>query len=318
MEKESKQMSVHPRHGHSPGNEDYPTDRAQAADLSIRQLAEPLGAEIAGVDLGQAISAATFRRIEDAFHKHCVLLFRNQRLTAQAHIAFSRRFGDLLVHVLKQHNDPEFPQVLVLSNIVENGRPIGIQDGGQYWHTDLSYTAEPSRCSLLYAVEVPFENGVALGDTLFVNTCAAYEALSGEMKDRLAGLRATHSYNARYTKMQQKGGTRTELDDDQKKSVPEVVHPVVRTHPFTGRKSLYVNEGFVTGIVGMAEAESERLLAELFDHVTQARFMYRHQWQAGDLLMWDNCSTQHNAIANYGPHQRRHMRRTTVRGSAPF
>ncbi|MPZ44298.1 MAG: TauD/TfdA family dioxygenase [Betaproteobacteria bacterium] len=292
--------------------------KQKTANFAVCQLAEPLGAEIAGVDLGQPMSDATFRHIEDAFHEHCVLAFRNQRLTPQAHIAFSRRFGDLLVHVLKQHNDPDFPQVLVLSNIVENGKPIGIQDGGQYWHTDLSYTAEPSRCSLLYAVEIPFENGVALGDTLFVNTCAAYEALPDEMKARLAGLRATHNYNARYSQMRQKGSTRTELDEGQKKAVPEVVHPVVRTHPFTGRKSLYVNEGFVTGIVGTAKAESERLLAELYDHVTQPRFMYRHRWQVGDLLMWDNCSTQHNAVANYGPHQRRHMRRTTVRGSTPF
>lgn len=311
-------MSVNTRQADRAASEDHAADSAHAADLSIRKLGEPLGAEITGIDLTQAIDSETFKRIENAFHEHCVVVFRNQRLTPQAHLAFSRRFGDLLVHVLKQYNDPEIPQVLVLSNIVENGKPIGIQDGGQYWHTDLSYTAEPSRCSLLYAVEVPFENGVALGDTLFVNTCAAYEALSGEMKAKLAGLKATHSYNALYTRMQQKTGSRVELDEDQKKSVPEVVHPIVRTHPFTGRKSLYVNEGFVTGIVGMAEAESERLLAELFEHVTQPRFMYRHKWQPGDLLMWDNCSTQHNAVANYGPHQRRHMRRTTVRGSAPF
>ena len=185
------------------------------------------------------------------------------------------------------------------------------------WHTDLSYTAEPSRCSLLYALEVPFENGVALGDTLFVNTCAAYDALPDEMKARLAGLKATHSYTARYQRMQQ-GGSRVELDEDQKKAVPEVVHPIVRTHPFTGRKCLYVNEGFTVGIVGMPKDESDALLADLYEHVTDARFMYRHRWQVGDLLMWDNCSTQHNAIANYAPHQRRHMRRTTVRGSAPF
>ena len=291
---------------------------AEPIRLSVRKLAEPLGAEITGVDLARPLSEATFRRIEDAFHEHCVLLFRNQRLTPEAHTGFSRRFGDLLVHVLTQFNDPEVPEILVLSNIVENGKPVGLQDGGQYWHTDLSYTAEPSRCSLLYAVEIPFENGVALGDTLFVNTCAAYEALSSDMKARLAGLKAAHSYNARYRRMQQKGGTRPELDDDQKKSVPEVVHPVVRTHPYTGQKSLYVNEGFTVGIVGMPEAESSALLTELYDHVTDPRFMYRHRWQPGDLLVWDNCSTQHNAVANYGPQHRRHMRRTTVRGSAPF
>ena len=293
-------------------------DTVESSSLSIRKLGDALGAEITGIDVGRPMSDATFKRIEDAFHEHCVVVFRNQRLTPEGHTGFSRRFGDLLVHVLKQYNDPKVPEVLVLSNIVEDGKPIGIQDGGQYWHTDLSYTAEPSRCSLLYSVEIPFENGVALGDTLFVNTCAAYDALSDDMKTKLAGLKARHSYTARYERMKQKGGARVDLDDDQKKAVPEVVHPVVRTHPFTGRKSLYVNEGFTVGIVGMPKEESDMLLAELYEHVTDPRFMYRHRWQVGDLLMWDNCSTQHNAVANYGPHQRRHMRRTTVRGSAPF
>jgi len=292
-------------------------DAVEATRMSIRKLAEPLGAEVTGIDVGRPMNDATFKRVEDAFHEHSVVVFRGQRLTPESHTAFSRRFGDLLVHVLRQYNDPQVPEVLVLSNIFEEGKPIGMQDAGQYWHTDLSYTAEPSRCSLLYALEVPFENGVALGDTVFVNTAAAYDALSDEMKARLAGLKATHSYTARYQRMQ-KGGKRVDLEDDQKKAVPEVVHPIVRTHPFTGRKCLYVNEGFTVGIVGMPKAESDELLAELYAHVTDERFMYRHRWQVGDLLMWDNCSTQHNAVANYGPHQRRHMRRTTVRGSAPY
>jgi len=292
-------------------------DTVEEARISIRKLAEPLGAEVTGIDVGQPMSDETFRRIEDAFHEHCVLVFRNQRLTPEGHTGFSRRFGDLLVHVLRQYNDPQMPEVLVLSNIVENGKPLGIQDAGQYWHTDLSYTAEPSRCSLLYSLEIPVENGVALGDTLFVNTAAAYDALSGDMKTKLAGRKATHSYTARYQRMQ-KGGSRVDLEEDQKKAVPPVVHPIVRTHPFSGRKCLYVNEGFTVDIIGMPQEESDALLADLYKHVTDERFMYRHRWQVGDLLMWDNCSTQHNAIANYGPHQRRHMRRTTVRGSAPF
>lgn len=292
-------------------------ETAEADTLSIKKLAEPLGAEITGVDVGKPMDDATFKRIEDAFHENCVVVFRDQHLTPEGHTSFSRRFGDLAVHVLRQYNDPQVPEVLVLSNIVENGKPVGMQDAGQYWHTDLSYTAEPSRCSLLYSVEVPFENGVALGDTLFVNTAAAYDALSDEMKARLAGLKATHSYTALYDRMH-KGGKRVDLEDDQKKAVPDVVHPVVRTHPFTGRKCLYVNEGFTVGIVGMPKAESDALLAELYAHIKDERFMYRHRWQLGDLLMWDNCSTQHNAVSNYGPQHRRHMRRTTVKGSAPF
>jgi taurine dioxygenase len=292
-------------------------DTVEAGKFSVRKLGKALGAEVTGIDVGQPMSDETFKRIEDAFHEHCVIVFRDQHLTPEGHTGFSRRFGDLAVHVLRQYNDPQVPEVLVLSNIVENGKPLGIQDAGQYWHTDLSYTAEPSRCSLLYAVEIPFENGVALGDTVFVNTAAAYEALSDDMKRKLAGLKATHDYQARYRRMQQ-GGTRVDLEEDQKNAVPTVVHPVVRTHPFTGRKCLYVNEGFTVEIVGMPKTESDALLADLYEHVTDERFMYRHRWQVGDLLMWDNCSTQHNAVANYGPHQRRHMRRTTVRGSAPF
>lgn len=291
---------------------------AEATDLTIRKLAEPLGAEIAGVDVGQPMSDETFKRVEDALHEHCVIVFRDQRLTPQKHMAFSRRFGELVVHVATQYNDPQVPEVLVLSNITENGQPIGVQDGGQYWHTDLSYTAEPSRCSVLYAVEIPIENGVALGDTLFVNTAAAYDALSDEMKAKLDGLKATHSYTARYQRMQALGGTRVDLDENQKKTVPEVEHPVVRTHPVTGRKCLYVNEGFTVGVVGMPKEESDGLLSRLYRHVTNERFLYRQRWQLNDLLVWDNCSTQHNAVANYGPHQRRHMRRTTVRGSKPF
>lgn len=292
-------------------------DTIESAPFVVRRLAAPLGAEITGIDVGQPMSDATFQRIEQAFLENCVVVFRGQRLTPAQHTGFSRRFGDLAVHVMRQYNDPQVPEVLVLSNIFEDGKPIGMQDAGQYWHTDLSYTAEPSRCSLLYAVEIPFENGVALGDTLFVNTAAVYDALSDDMKARIANLKATHSYTARYDRMH-KGGKRVELEDDQKQAVPDVVHPVVRTHPHTGRKCLYVNEGFTVGLVGLSKAESDALLAELFAHATDERFMFRHRWQPGDLLMWDNCSTQHNAVANYGPHQRRHMRRTTVQGSAPF
>jgi taurine dioxygenase len=176
--------------------------------------------------------------------------------------------------------------------------------------------AEPSRCSLLYAVEVPMQDGQPRGDTVFASTAAAYDALSPEMKARLQGLRAVHSYAYRYYKLTDAGKERPRLSEEQTARTPDVVHPVVATHPRTGRKCLFVNEGFTTKIVGMAEDESRRLLDELFAHVRKPQFLYRHKWAVGDLLMWDNVSTQHFAVADYKLPLRRRMQRTTVTGTA--
>jgi taurine dioxygenase len=287
--------------------------------ITIEKSEAPLGAAIAGIDLAQEVDAAAFRVLEDAFVDNQVIVFRDQRLSEPRHIAFSRRFGELEIHVLKQYLHPDHPEILLISNIVEAGKPIGIADAGQYWHTDLSYVAAPSRCSLLYALEVPVdEAGETRGDTLFASALTAYDALPEAMKQRLAPLRAIHRYGDRYERMKSEGGVRTALSDEQRRQVPEVTHPLVRTHPKSGRKSLYVNEGFTTGIVGMPEDESRALLAELVDHVKRPEFIYRHKWRKGDLLMWDNCSVQHRAVADYALPLRRHMHRTTVRGTVPF
>jgi taurine dioxygenase len=212
--------------------------------------------------------------------------------------------------------------VLIVSNIVENSRPIGNMDAGHHWHTDLSYLPLPSRCTILYAREVPHREGKAVGDTLFASTYAAYDALPAAMKQRLAGLKAIHSYvgqyQARAAKIRQAGGVREDLSEEQQKKVPDVSHPIVRTHPYTGRKCLYVSAGLNTGIVGMSPEESRPLLQELFDHCVRPEFVYRHSWRVGDLVMWDNCSAQHCAVADYALPERRLMYRTTVIGSAPF
>jgi taurine dioxygenase len=295
-------------------------DGGSNSDFMVRRLGGPLGAEIVGLDLSKPIDEATFRRVEAAFHEHCVVVYRDQHLDADQHVAFTKRWGEPTAHVLKQYHHPRHPEMLVLSNIVENGKPLGISDAGQYWHSDMSYTGEPPRCSILHGIEVPFDDaGNALGDTLFVNTVAAYEALDDETKRRIAGLHAKHDYQARYARQQATGNaTRVELDDDQKKSVPAVVHPVVRTHPFTGKKALYVSEGFTVELLGLPKDEGDRLLARLCAHVTEPRFLYTHKWRPHDVLMWDNASTQHNAVPNYGPQQRRLMERTTVRGTPVF
>jgi len=285
--------------------------------VRVTRIGTHLGAEISGVDLTQPLDDATFAEIERAFHDESVVVFRGQPITEEQHIAFSRRFGNLEVHVSgARYLHPRHPEIRINSNIIENGKPIGATDAGQYWHTDLSYMGAPSKCSLLYAVEVPVRDGKPLGDTQFSSVTAAYDALSPAMKKRLEGLRAVHSYSHRYYKLTDAGKQRPPLTEEQKARTPDVEHPVVLTHPRTGRKCLFVNEGFTTHIVGMPEAESRALLAELFTHVRQPEFMYAHKWSVGDLLMWDNLSTQHFAVADYALPLRRKMQRTTVTGSA--
>lgn len=287
--------------------------------ISVYRADAPLGAEIRGVDLSRPVSDDEFAAIDDAFVTHGVVVFREQTLTEDQHIAFSRRFGELEIHVLKQYLHPRYPEILIISNVEENGRRIGVADAGRYWHTDLSYVREPSRCSLLYAREVPIaEDGRVLGATLFASTAAAYDALPDATKKRIAGLRAVHRYGDRYDRMQKSGGVRDALSDEQRQQTPDVIHPVVRTHPVTGRKCLYVNEGFTVSLLGLPEDEGRDLLADLCAHAHKPEFTYRHEWRKGDLLMWDNCQTQHLAVGDYALPQRRLMHRTTVRGAAPF
>jgi taurine dioxygenase len=281
--------------------------------MDIRHAAAPVGAEITGLDLTQPLDSETFRTIEDLFHERGVIVFRGQHLTEAQHIAFSRRFGDLEIHVATDYLKPGYPEILVVSNIIENGRNIGLADAGQYWHSDLSYIANPSRCSLLYALEVPEQDGRVLGPTLFAGAAHAYDTLPAALKTRLEGLRAVHRYGDRYRKQQAAGG-RAALSEEQLKKVPDVEHPVFRPHPFTGRKVLFVNEGFTTSIEGLPAGESTALLAELFAHMVRPETLYTHQWQAGDLLMWDNCLVQHRAIRDYELPLRRRMHRTTVAG----
>lgn len=286
--------------------------------LTARRSSSPLGAEIPGVDLSRDLDDAAFREIVDLFHGHEVVFFRNQRLTPERHVEFSRRFGELELHVRKDCCRPGYPEIFVVSNVLENGRPIGTRDAGLFWHSDLCYLREPSRCSVFYAREVPHDDrGEPLGDTLFASATAAYDALPASTRRRLAGLKALNSYAKGYYR-DRNSGPRPPLTEEQKQRTPDVEHPVVRTHPYTGKKCLFVNEGYTSRIVGMSEAESDALLAELFEHATRPEFVYRHRWQVGDLLIWDNCSTQHRAMMDYELPRRRLMERTTLRGGAPF
>lgn len=287
--------------------------------IKFQSITPNIGSEVLNFNLSDTFKKEDLQQIDKQFNYRGVLIFRNQNPTEQQHINFSKYFGSLEIHVLKQYLLPQNPEILLISNIKKDGVNIGVSDAGQYWHTDLSYMINPSRCSILLSKVIPHPNGKTFGDTCFVSTTAAYEALDEDTKNQIHDLKAHHSYSARYAKLQEEGkSTRPPLTEEQKKQVPEVTHPIVRTHPITGKKSIYVNEGFTTDILGLSSLDSKKLLARLFKHCRSEEFMYRHQWQVGDVLMWDNCSTQHLAIPDYGPDQHRLMHRTTVQGSAVF
>jgi taurine dioxygenase len=274
-----------------------------------------LGAEIV-VDLSKDINDATFKQIEDAFHDNIVVVFRNQQISNAQHVAFSRRFGELEVHIVKKYLLPDYPEILLVSNIRdEKGEHIGLADAGFTWHTDTSYRKHPSRCSLLYAIEVPEKDGVTLGNTLFTNMILAYESLPQAMKTFLAGKKAIHRYSER---MRIADSPRPKLTAKQLEETPDIAHPIVRVHPFTDRKSLYVTKGECIGIEGVPEDEGRAVIEELHEHCLKPEFLYRHRWQVGDLLMWDNATAMHLAICDYELPQRRLMHRTTVIGSVPF
>ncbi|MDR2688811.1 MAG: TauD/TfdA family dioxygenase [Azoarcus sp.] len=281
--------------------------------FEIRPLAAPLGAEVLGIDVGRPLSSAEFDRIHQAFLQHGLLIFRDQHLTPAQQIAFSRLWGELLIHVLKQFQLPGHPEVFVISNIVEQGKPIGLADAGKFWHSDLSYVAPPSLGAILYAQELPEEGG----DTLFASQQQAYDALPESLRRRIEGLRAVHSYTSRYAEEVFSGVVRPTLSEAQRESVREVVHPVVRTHPETGRKGLFVNANFTTHIVDLPAHESRQLLDELFARSIHPQFIYRHRWQPNDLLFWDNRALIHLATG-CPSHLRRRLHRTTIAGEAAF
>ena len=283
--------------------------------LHVEPFNGPIGAAVTAVDLSQELDELNHETLVDAWNRHSVLVFRDQRLTPEQLIRFSQHFGELEVHLLNQYLHRDHPEILVVSNILENGSHIGVYDAGRYWHSDLSYMTEPSRGSILYAIEIPEVNGQSLGNTLWASTAAAYEALSEPRRHQLDGLKAVFSLGNRI-------GTaamvNTALTDVQQDRTPDVIHPVVRTHPATGRKCIFVNQGHTVGIVGLPEDESRSLLEELWAHCTRLEFIYRHEWQPGDVVMWDNVSTQHLAICDYELPQRRRLHRTTLSGTRPF
>ena len=291
----------------------------QTMTIEIVPTGKALGAEIRGVDLSRDVDDATFREIDDAFNRSGVIFFRGQQLDEAQQIRFARRFVELEINVNTEYGLRGYPEMLLLTNAVENGRHVGLADAGITWHTDMSAYAQPPRCSLLYAREIPFDAaGMALGDTIFTSAAAAYDALAPALKEKLAGRRATHSYLAKMNARRKAVGLTRTVKQEHLDKTPPVAHPVFRTHPVTGRKCLYVTEGECIAIEGCAEDEALALIGELHAHLIRPEFQYRHKWRVGDLLMWDNCSCQHLAVQDYKLPQRRLMHRVTVNGSVPF
>lgn len=277
-------------------------------DVSLSDAA--IGAECRGVDLSKPLDADVFAELESVFNERSVLCIRGQDLTEPQYIDFARRFGVIKKIFLTDLAHPDHPEILFVSNIKKDGRDIGHADAGSVWHSDMSFTEHPPRATMLYAVEVPVRDGVVLGATNFASTAAAYDSLPQEMKERIDGLTVVHDVFGRRAKT----GTHKQQDENRKRQ-PKVTHPLVRVHPHTGRKCLYVSPGECTGIVGMDDAEALPLIDELAALIPQERFRFKHDWQPGDVLIWDNCAVQHLATFDYRwPDERRLMWRITVGG----
>jgi len=277
--------------------------------LKLRKLSYPLGVEVCDIDVSRPLSEQSFGEIYRAFLDHGILLFRNQRVTREQHIEFSRRFGELDRHdALPRDRHPDYPELLMVTNEPKpNGEPSDTKYTGRQWHSDMSFTTAPSLGSVLRSIAVP-EVG---GDTLFANMYAAYDALSAGMKELIADLHGIHMSGTRKIANTRTGVPRAE---EQKRLNPPVAQPVVRVHPETGRKALYIGEK-VSRFDGTTEEESRPLIDYLVRHATRPEFVYRHQWRANDILAWDNRCTMHQALGDFDETQMRHMERTTVLGT---
>ncbi len=288
--------------------------------LSIEPTDEILGATVRGIDLAESLSNPDFGRILLALGEHGVLRFPDQKLDVGDVKRFSELFGEIQGNPISAV-DPNraFPEVGILSNIRENGAYIGSPDAGQDWHTDMSYRETIGFVNVLYGIRIPRRHGVPLGGTEFANTQAAYEALPNGIKTRLDGMTATHDFEKFWEHMRRdKASGRPAMTDEQRKRRPPVVHPLFLTHPITGKKVLYCNEGYAVRINELPQAESDEMLDYLFRHQLEMRFRYKHDWNENDLLIWDHVGTIHRAIADYASDEIRLMRRCQVMATKIF
>jgi len=282
--------------------------------MKVVPSGQALGATILGLDLSHALSEKEVEAIVQALGEHGVVRFPQQSLTGKGQKNFAARFGELEINVASgAYQEPGIPEVMILSNIVENGRPIGLADAGQDWHTDMSYSKTIAFANVLYALKVPRRGGKSLGNTEFCSMQAAYAGLPDELKKRLEGKTVLHDFNKFWDKMRnEKGSKRPPLTEAQRKAKPPVSHPIFLTHPITGRKVLYANPGYSMRINELPKKESDEILEFLFAHQLKPEYRYSFQWTEGDVLMWENFGTIHNAVADYGPDEHRLIKRCQV------
>jgi taurine dioxygenase len=279
--------------------------------MEVTPLTDSLGGEVHGVDLSRPVPGPVVARINEALAIHGVLLFRGQEISPKQHTAFSRHFGELIIHVLEQYQVPGCPEVFVISNVKENGKNIGAAGGGHIWHSDMSYDPTPPMGSLFYCHECPRGEG----QTEFAGMFAAFDALPAERQAWLLEQSAVHDYVFHYEKYLTH---RAPLTDEQKSKLQPTPHPAVRTHPVSGKQALYISEGLTSHFEKMDVDESREIIREICEFATQPRFVYRHEWEPGDLVFWDNRSTLHRAMPFDQEASRRLMHRTTVTGDQPF
>lgn len=292
--------------------------RAAAQAPQAIPISGPLGVEIAGIDVASSPGETDYRFLRDALHRHSVIVLRNQHIQPEQQQAFASRFGELRFSFYNRYGVADVPALSIVSNIRrDDGEHIGIADAGMLWHTDGSYLKTPDMYTVLYGLQIPHQDGKALGDTVFSSAGAAYDALSGDVKSRIAGLRAVHSFTAHLEKKKALGQfKRAPLTAQQRDALPDVDHPIVRRHPVNGRQCLFVTEGHTSAIVGLAEQEGAELLQFLTEHIKKPEFHYRHTWRKGDLVVWDNCAVQHLAVFDYGDIPRR-LHRAGIAGPVP-
>lgn len=281
--------------------------QANSSLITIEPLQPNIGALISDVDLAAELSQGVIDEIYQALLDYKVIFFRDQVLTEEQHLAFGKRFGELEIHPYSTANLEDHPEIIRLSNGPDNMRAVA-----NHWHSDVTWREIPSLGSILLAREVPDIGG----DTLFANMEAAYDDLDEELKQRLDGLIAEHDAPGFHQRMRELGSSEEKVEAI-RKEFPPVHHPVIRTHPDTGRKSIYVCDGFTQKILGIDKEESDKLLDYLYSRAAIPNYQVRFKWEKGSIAFWDNRSAQHNAVADYYPNVRI-MDRVTIIGDKPY
>ena len=285
------------------------TEQLAGLSLTVHKLAPLIAAEVRGIDLSAAPNDATFAAIEHAWHEHGVLLFRHQQLDAMQQVRFAERFGEL-AHTLKHFEGTAHPAIMYVTNERKDGKYIGaLPDGEMFFHSDMCYLEQPCMAAMLYAIAIPPEGG----NTIFASMYAAADTLPADLRSALEGRMAMNSYEPGYGS----SNVKARIDASGTANTRSYAHPILRTHPATGKTSLYVNRLMTEYIVDVPRAQSDELLRRLFAHQEQPNFQYEHHWQVGDLLIWDNRCTLH-ARRDFDDRHLRKLRRVTVKGERPF